>query len=243
MKISFCTTCKNRLWQFKQTVFDNLNEIARDGNSELILVDYNDTQGLENFVKDNLQYYIDNDILIYLQEKDSEFFDMSRAKNLSHLGSNGDYLFNLDADNFIRDLIPRLREILKIDTDIVSHAYDNIDRGGFGRIGISRNIFNKLGGYDEDMSGVWGEDTDLIFRCLSNSLKFAHIIQHNKVLTVPNTREDTTKHTKDINLTCIDQYERNKLISNIKMDKGIIIRNNNRKRVKLLKNFSEIVYV
>ena len=36
--ISFCTTCRNRLWQIKQTLQQNLEAIGHQ--NELVLVDY-----------------------------------------------------------------------------------------------------------------------------------------------------------------------------------------------------------
>ena len=43
--ISFCTVCKGRLWQLKQTIFHNLNQLESD--CELVLLDYQSPDGLE----------------------------------------------------------------------------------------------------------------------------------------------------------------------------------------------------
>ena len=40
-KVSFCSTCKNRLWQLAHTLPDNLAAIAADSYSEMVLVNYN----------------------------------------------------------------------------------------------------------------------------------------------------------------------------------------------------------
>src|SRR5205823_9246972 len=50
-KISFCTTCKNRLWQLSHTLPPNLAAIEADGCSELVLVNYNSQDELDVWIR------------------------------------------------------------------------------------------------------------------------------------------------------------------------------------------------
>lgn len=242
MKISFCTTCKNRLYQLEQTIFKNLNNIKNDGNSELILIDYNDTTGLDNFIDNNFRKEINDGILTYIKEYNSKYFEVSKAKNLSHFAANGNFLFNLDADNFINNEIYHFRNIWNKYPNTLIHGDRAIKNdGSYGRIGISREIFNNLGGYDEDI-GTYYEDTDLIDRCLKIGLLYAKVIDKNSV-SIRNSVGDTLINTEYSNLTQRECYNKNKQISADKLNKEEIRRNINRQKVKVIKNFNQEIEI
>jgi hypothetical protein len=62
MTISYCSQVKNRLYQFKQTVGLNLEHIAKNKNTEWVIVDCGSTDGLYNYMKklgvmDRVHYY------------------------------------------------------------------------------------------------------------------------------------------------------------------------------------------
>lgn len=48
--ISFCITCRNRLWQLRQSLPDNLPAISTHPNIELTLVDFGSNDGLDEWV-------------------------------------------------------------------------------------------------------------------------------------------------------------------------------------------------
>ena len=50
-RVSFCTTCKGRLWQLEQTLPNNLKIL--DDYSEIVLLDYQSPDGLKNYIFDN----------------------------------------------------------------------------------------------------------------------------------------------------------------------------------------------
>lgn len=160
--LSFCSTCRNRLWQLKETLLLNLNIIQDE--HEIVLIDYGSSDGLSNWVWDNCQNYIEAKKLIFFEVKNEVRWNVSRAKNLAHRLAHGEYLFNLDADNFLTnkdiELIDKCR-----DQELISWQFtgDLMD-GSFGRIGMPRRHFNEIGGYDETFLPMAGQDRDILKR-------------------------------------------------------------------------------
>lgn len=160
--ISFCTTCRNRLWQIKQTLQQNLETIG--DQNELVLVDYGSTDGLSEWVWLNFREYIEKKQLTFFEVKNEVRWNVSRAKNLAHRLANGDFLFNLDADNFVNTkdlaLIKKVRK-----AGIACWQWSGIfPDGSYGRIGTSKSVFKEIGGYDETMLAMGAQDYDLIKR-------------------------------------------------------------------------------
>lgn len=160
--ISFCTTCRNRLWQIKQTLGHNLEKIGK--SHELVLVDYGSTDGLSDWVWQNFKTSINEEKLVFFEVKNEVRWNVSRAKNLAHRLSKGDYLFNLDADNFVtpKDLV-YIDKVRQANVSCWQWSGSMID-GSYGRIGTSKRVFQELGGYDETMLAMGAQDYDLLKR-------------------------------------------------------------------------------
>lgn len=162
MKISFCTTCHNRLWQLKLTLKENL-KIISDQN-EMVLVNFGSTDQLSDWVWDHFSYEINHKVLTYFETTNDVSWNVSRAKSLAHRIAKGDYLFNLDADNYvsINDLahIKKAAELKK-----PCHQWSgNWMDGSFGRIGLPKSVFKSIGGYDECLLPMGSQDRDLLQR-------------------------------------------------------------------------------
>lgn len=97
--ISFCSTCRNRLWQIRETLPRNLDAIREE--HEIVLVDYGSTDGLSEWVWAHFQGAIDRGSLVFFEVRNEVRWNLARAKNLAHRLATGHYLFNLDADNFV----------------------------------------------------------------------------------------------------------------------------------------------
>jgi glycosyltransferase involved in cell wall biosynthesis len=168
MKASFCLTCMNRRRFIEQTLPHNL-ALANDPSSyEFVLLDYNSGDDLEGYVRAHHADAIRCGLLAYFRTTAAEHFCASHAKNSSHKLATGDILINLDADNllvpayfgYIDALQPR--ELLRTTGDYHLN----------GRLGLYRDDFEAVGGYDEAMTHGWGgEDDDLVGRC--SALGFA----------------------------------------------------------------------
>lgn len=171
--ISFCISCRNRLWQIQDTLLKNLS--CLDEDLEIVLVDYGSSDGLSDWVWANFKDYIDNQKLVFFEVKNLIGWSSPRAKNLAHRLSNGQYLFNLDADNFITAVdINLIRKSHKM--NLPSHQWSgNWQDGSFGRIGVPRELFFKLGGYDETFLPMGGQDLDLLNRIVAASISIAKL--------------------------------------------------------------------
>lgn len=183
--ISFCTTCRNRLWQLKETLPKNLETIH--ANHEIILVDYGSTDNLKDWIWSNFRAYIESGKLTFFEVTNSVHWNVARAKNLAHRLASGNYFFNLDADNFVTNndlqLISKARGL-----ELSCHQWSgNFDDGSFGRIGITSRIFETIGGYDETLLPMGGQDIDILNR-------IRHL--NHKIIKIPPTELDAIKNNK-----------------------------------------------
>jgi predicted glycosyltransferase involved in capsule biosynthesis len=165
--ISFCTTCMGWLAYLHYTLPTNLEVLGSfHSKAELVLLDYNSPDGLEEWVFANFQPHLDSGLLKFYKTDKPAYFCRTHAKNVVHKFSNGEYVCNLDADNFLSDPYVRLLfDLFEEYDDAIAYGSDSAQ----GRIALKKEYFVALGGYNEDFK-AWGvEDVDLILR---SSLKF-----------------------------------------------------------------------
>lgn len=181
--ITFCIQCRNRLYQLKQTLPENLRLLKQYPNIGIALLNYNSDDGLDEWARDNLRTAISSGKLLYAREMRSKVFHASKAKNLAHRLARGMFLINLDADNFIGKSIEPVIKILDEDHNLVLQTWSgNLHDGTFGRIGLSRKDFYGLGGYDESLLPVGYQDIDLIHRAQWLGLKFVEVLCDTRAL-------------------------------------------------------------
>lgn len=204
MKISFCTTCKNRLYQLEKTLPENLK--AARGNVEFVLVNYGSEDGLDAYIWQHFEDVIDKEILRYVDAKDMGGFHASIAKNLAHRAATGDILFNLDADNFVGLAAEDLRALIDAPNSIVHGWSGTYFDGTFGRIGMRKDAFLALGGYDESFLPVGYQDADLLARAQAMHMPYLH---KPSGAAIANSKHDTIKYT-DVKLTYPEMNEGNK---------------------------------
>jgi hypothetical protein len=198
-KISFCTTCKNRFWQIAHTMPLNLAAIEADGSAEMTLVNYNSQDELDVWIR-QFRSATDAGNLRYVHERSDPHFHMSKAKNLAHFAATGEFVVNLDADNFIGDTIARYRRVWQDNPDTVIHGFCGDRRDGtFGRIGMARHHFLALGGYDEGMLSGGVEDDDLLGRADASGLDYIRLAQPG-IPAIRNSVADTIRHSESFAL-------------------------------------------
>jgi hypothetical protein len=185
---------------------------------------------------------INNNILVYLKAHLIKHFHMSKAKNLSHLGANGDFLFNLDCDNVLNECIMSYREIWDKYPNTIIHGYSGIKNDGtYGKIGVPKKVFQYLGGYDEDFMGVGYDDLDFLNRCRKLNLNYYNMRLHS--LAIKNSKEDSMKCIDSQNLTYQQIYHINRQISERKLNIANIIRNTGRQKQKVTINFKQETFI
>jgi hypothetical protein len=235
-KISFCTTCKNRFWQLAHTFPQNLAAIAADGHAELVLANYNSQDELDKWIR-QFQSAIEAGTLRYVHEPSDPHFHMAKAKNLAHFAATGEFVVNLDADNFIGDTIARYRRFWEDNPDTVIWGFcgDKMD-GTYGRIAMAKRHFLALGGYDEEMISGSAEDTDLLARAKAFDLDFIRLAQHSIPAIRNRVAEKTRYAATDIPYLTVEKLNFARIRQSIRT--GRLGANSDRKRRPVLINFS-----
>jgi len=235
MLISYCSQIKNRFYQFKQTFNHNLEIIKNNENTEWIIVDCDSSDDMSDFMK----YFIKSPKHInrihYYRTINFKNYSIPIAKNFSARLSSGDYLFNLDVDNFIGDAT---ESIMKLSPKGI--CCNVLRKGVYGRIGCSREIFDKVGGYDESFMPAGKHDTDLKLRC--GLVGYEFVDTPCKIEAILNSKDETTK-----NIESDLDWKNMNLINNKKMQDNISSKNfhPNKEFTKceLIHNFSKYLNI
>ena len=193
----------NRLYHLKETLIKNIEDNISYEKLEFILLDYNSTDGLEDWVKSNMKDYIEKDILKYYKTSEPNSFHRSHSRNVAMKLGSGDIICNLDADNFLgKDFAFYVNFNFSFNEDIFLTS--GIKNGSYGKVCVKKEHFIKIRGYDERMSG-WGyEDDDLYFRINLLGIKQVNYFEKEFTEFIDHPLEDSFKNDENIsNITNI----------------------------------------
>lgn len=187
MKLSYCTTCHNRLWQLKKTLPHNV-QYLKSNEIELVIVAYNDDSVMPFLQANYADYLCDGRIRVIEHNEDKIFADGSRwscgyVKDIAHRAALGDVLFNLDADNFIDDELHRALLSLPSNTMLITKQIDWRPDGRSGRIGCHKSDYGKIRYRDKGRN----DDGDFMTQAHLAKLKFIQI--PCKLKPIPNFKE------------------------------------------------------
>ena len=185
--ISYCCTCKGRLWQLTETLDINLRALAPD--EDIVLVDYNSPDNLRDWIWGRFEADIAAGRLTFFEVLEEAPWHASKAKNLAHRLAKGTYLFNLDADNFVLQDDRRLIRSVAEKGLCVRQGTGELDNGTPGRIGLPAKVFHAIGGYDEGLLGVLAQDYDLIVRLEAAGYRFLRLPPPQK-LPISNSKDE-----------------------------------------------------
>lgn len=203
MKLSFLTSCMNRLDHLKQTYLQNINNNRSISGCkvEFVLLNYNSSDNLDEWVNENL---LNLDVeFSYIKTDQPTHFHMSKSKNMLGNHATGNILCWLDADNFTNSgFVDYIKQTYHNDTNkVLKVDWSPKTAGSCGRIVCSRSNFIQLGGYDEKMIG-WGyEEIDFWKRQQKNGAKIENI---------PNRFLGKLKHT---NSQRFENYKKQDIVS------------------------------
>jgi len=177
-KISFCITCMNRLRHIKETLKKNIEDNNLIGDVEFVLLDYNSSDNMEEWVKNEMKAYIHTGVLVYYKTLTPEYYHRSHSRNMVFRLANSKLLCNLDADNFLGEgfALEMIREF-SIRDDIF-YTSDCSSQDIFGRVIVCYNDFHSICGYNESLKGYGHEDVDLFSRLAKKGL--THLFFHNQ---------------------------------------------------------------
>lgn len=162
-KVSFFTVCMNRLSFLQQTLPKNIKDNLDYGNVEFVVLNYNSTDGMDRWMKENMSEYIEQGIVKYLKTSEFKYFLRSHSRNVAAKEASGEILCSVDADNFIGKGFAEFINQSFSKNDNIYMAVDETKttKDCFGRVCFRKDDFVKLTGYDESMKGYGFEDFDL----------------------------------------------------------------------------------
>lgn len=235
-KISICTNCMGRSEDIKRTLKKNIEDNINYPNLEFVLLNYNSKDDLDEYVKNNLMGYINKGVLNYYKTTDPSYYSMTHSRNVSFKIAQGDIVNNVDSDHFInKGFVEYINILANQDKKLVFVKSDQKNRG---RLGMFKNDFISLGGYDENIEGYGHDDKDLLLRAYRSGFKLVkfggkYFIEPagHKRHPVDNYKNKDWKYTQ----------RRNILISLLNIKYGKLIANRDKEWgvAKVIKNFSE----
>lgn len=203
-RLSLVTSVFNRHWQLKKTLSHNLATIRGNTEIEIVLVDFGggDSPDISKMIEDQYCFDLISGNLKYWRITEPwKKFHMATAKNVAHRLATGCFLMSVDADNYINeddldiilDHFNRFPEAIfhqTIGPAPLSHIqwskynlfesstdYHNNDLvwdGSCGRIGVSRDRFESVNGYNENFVGMGMDDIDFIIRSIRSGADYRH---------------------------------------------------------------------
>jgi hypothetical protein len=175
-----------RVHHLKQTLRRNLLDSvdwSRPDAVEFVVLDYSSPDDLAEWITTDpfLQPYLEAGILKFARNQGQTYFRHSHAKNMAHAIATGDYVCNLDADNFVgagftdylRCVFVRRPNSIVVPNRLDSKLLVGSFKGCMGRVALSKANFEMLGGYDESnrFRGWAGEDSDLVIRAVRKFIR------------------------------------------------------------------------
>ena len=195
-KISFCTTCKGRLWQLEQTLAVNTPFLDKD--CELVILDYQSPDNLREHLETNYKEYLNDGRIKYFKLLNNYNFNCAYAKNVAHRLATGDVLFSLDADGFISESLKAELRALG-DKEILVPRYFGNDEGTYGRLGYTKSLFYTMNGYSEFIVAMQDDDGNMRYRAIMSGVKSVHAKE--KHIAIQNTSEQKVLYTNVTELT------------------------------------------
>ena len=170
-RISICTTCMNRSNDLEKTLLQNIHDNASYPNLEFVVLNYGSSDNMHRFMQSSeLRYLAKMGIVKYYITKTPKYYSMSHSRNIAFKSATGQIVTNVDADNYtgkgFADYLNRLAEICP-----QKAFFAKGKRMMHGRIGMYKNEFLDLGGYNEDFSGYGFDDHDLMARAMNSGFK------------------------------------------------------------------------
>ncbi|MGI4762057.1 MAG: glycosyltransferase family 2 protein [Janthinobacterium lividum] len=198
-KISICTVSMNRLFHIRETLPANIKDNIEYSNIEYILLDYNSSDGLSNWIKCQMMEHINSGLLKYFRISTPTYFDRCHSRNLACKLASGEIIALVDADNYMgKGYAEWLANVFQSEgddsvlTNIGSESIMFRDQGG--KCAFHANHFLNARGFDEMMNGYGFEDVDFIQRLVQvggkrmpiQTMEFFKFIGHSDVERICN---------------------------------------------------------
>ena len=179
-KISICVVCMNRLHHLKQTLIKNIHDNADYQKLEFVLLDYNSEDGLNEWVKRELNTFIENGRLRYYRIGGIATWNPSHSKNIAFKLATGDIICNIWADYYTGlNFAAYVNQTFIEDENIVLTPIDfyktrknySPPSDVLGKVCVRKSDFLRVGGFDEKIDKHGFEDYDFINRLEMTGVK------------------------------------------------------------------------
>jgi hypothetical protein len=202
MVISFCTVSMNRLHHIKQCLVKNMLDnfpMNPAVTVEFVLLDYNSSDGLEDWVKENLQEYLQSGKLVFYRTTEPQYFQRSHSRNMVFKLAGGDVVCNIDADNFMgKGFADYVYNFFKEEkSSFLTPSFSC--RDVIGKVCIDKKHFLHVSGYDEQMEGYGYEDLDLYNRLVHANYSHSPITESGFNKAIQHSHEERFKNEYTLN--------------------------------------------
>ena len=211
-KIAFCITCMNRLCHLQQTLEKNILDNYLPNEVEFVLLDYNSTDGLGEWVQQTMQAYIESGILVYYKTTEPKVYQRSHSRNMAFRLANAVICCNLDADNFLGKGFAAfmIQEFAQHSNIFYTNNHSFNDT--FGRISVRYSDFEAIRGYNEALKSYGYEDNDFMNRLVLHGLQpmsfqdpeFYHYVSHSTESRV--SEEYMAKNISEMYIAYVNPY-------------------------------------
>ena len=200
VKISLCTVVMNRFDHIVKTLEHNLKAVRRfKGEIDINVLNYNSTDRLEEYLFDQDWFVsgIKDGLIHYYRNYNAKYYHRTLPKNAIHNLATGEYLINIDADNFVSpSYLMYCLTVAKHERNFFLRPPGTCPGGAIGRILVHRQDFRKLGGYNLKIVNYGFEDTEFTMRLRKLGVKqlctpshlCIDIIDHGDALRVANEK-------------------------------------------------------
>jgi glycosyltransferase involved in cell wall biosynthesis len=248
--VSICTTCMNRLRDLKQTLPKNIEDSLTYPLVEFVLLDYGSTDGVGEWVREEMSDHLQSGRLIYYRADNQPFFRPNHSRNISFRLARGDLVANVDTDNFIhRGYIEAINLCACKSENIIILPQSFLKPKSSrlflrGRFAINRQDIYQLGGFDEDLdAGYSHDDVSFVLRAMLSGFEVVRFDDRFLSNRIETPLQERIKHMN------VDDFNRGK-DTNIKIVQEKVsrceLRANKHHRwgnAVVVKNFSEVLEV
>lgn len=185
----------NRLHHIRETLPANIKENDFP-ESEFVLLDYNSTDGLDDYIRNNFEEELRTGKLVYYKYKDADAFQRCHARNMALQLAKGAILCNVDADNFLGPSFDKyVLEFFSTDKKTCLTGLNNAyAHDASGKLCLSKDDFFNVTGYDENFVGYGFEDFDLVNRIQLNGTIAFTINVSSFLRTIRHGPEERLRH-------------------------------------------------
>lgn len=203
-KLTFVMALMNRKHQIEQTLLKNLEDNWEDRDDvEFVLMDISSKDGFREWLKSqDLKKYTECGYLRCYETDIISEWHASIGKNTATHQAHGRIVVTLDCDNFtgFRGGKYVIEQFEKHDYNCVVHQFDwKFKNGNFGRIAITKNKFNEIGGYDQSLLPMGYQDWDIIKRAEATGCVYVNAVEseYNRAIENIGGKELSMANQKD----------------------------------------------